>query len=66
MPGISGKDLVSRIEETRPGVKSLFISGYMDNSVVHQGILDPKIAFLQKPFAVKAFASAVREAIEKQ
>ncbi len=66
MPGISGKDLVSRIDETRPGVKSLFISGYMDNSVVHQGILDPKIAFLQKPFAVKAFASAVREAIEKR
>ena len=64
MPGMSGKELVSKIGETRPGVKSLFISGYTDNSVVHQGILDPKIAFLQKPFTVKAFALKVREVID--
>ncbi|MBN1567234.1 MAG: PAS domain S-box protein [Acidobacteria bacterium] len=64
MPGMSGKELVCRLKSIRPDIKALFTSGYTDNSITHQGILDPGVAFLQKPFTVKDMISKVREVID--
>jgi two-component system, cell cycle sensor histidine kinase and response regulator CckA len=64
MPGIGGKMLLSRIEDILPGVKSLFISGYTDNAIVHHGILDSGVAFLQKPFTVDGLLRKVREVLD--
>ncbi|MBN1567950.1 MAG: PAS domain S-box protein [Acidobacteria bacterium] len=66
MPGMSGKELVSKIKKTRPGVKALYISGYTDNAIVRHGVLDPGVAFLQKPFTIDGFARKVRETIDSQ
>ena len=66
MPGISGRTLVTRLESVRPGIKSLFISGYTDSAIVDHGILDSNVAFLQKPFTVQSLAQKVREAIKAQ
>jgi two-component system, cell cycle sensor histidine kinase and response regulator CckA len=63
MPGISGAVLVARLESMRPGIKSLYISGYTDTAIVDHGILDSKVAFLQKPFTIQNFAQKVREVI---
>jgi two-component system cell cycle sensor histidine kinase/response regulator CckA len=63
MPEMSGKVLISRIEAARPGIRSLFISGYTDNAIVHHGILESNVAFLQKPFTANALAHKVREVI---
>ncbi len=63
MPGISGRNLVSRLEESRPTIKSLFVSGYTDNAIVHHGILDSNVAFLQKPFTVERIIRKVREVL---
>jgi two-component system, cell cycle sensor histidine kinase and response regulator CckA len=63
MPGISGKTLVVRLESERPGIKSLYISGYTDSSIVDHGILNSNTAFLQKPFTVQSLAQKVRELI---
>jgi two-component system cell cycle sensor histidine kinase/response regulator CckA len=60
MPGMSGNVLVSELEATRPEIKALFISGYTDNAIVHHGILDSSVAFLQKPFSVNQLAQKVR------
>ncbi len=64
MPGISGTELVSRLKTIRPGIKVLYVSGYTDNAIVHHGILDAGVAFLQKPFSVDGLASKVREVID--
>jgi PAS domain S-box-containing protein len=64
MPGMSGRELVSKIEAVRPGIKALYISGYTDNAIVRHGILDPGIAFLQKPFTIDGFARKVRAVID--
>ncbi len=64
MPKMSGKDLVLRIEALRPGIKSLFISGYTDNSIVHHGILDSNVAFLQKPFSADSLCHKVRQVLQ--
>jgi PAS domain S-box-containing protein len=64
MPGMTGKDLVSRLQSRRPKMKALYASGYTDNAIVHHGILDPGVAFLQKPFTAKALTNKVREVID--
>jgi len=66
MPDMTGKELVFRLKSSRPDIKVLYASGYTDNSIVHQGILDPEVAFLPKPFAVKSLISKVREVIDSQ
>jgi two-component system, cell cycle sensor histidine kinase and response regulator CckA len=63
MPGMSGSNLVAQLENSRPGIKALFISGYTDNAIVHHGILDSNIAFLQKPFSPNQLARKVREVL---
>ena len=64
MPQMGGKELSEKIKTLKPGVKLLFISGYTDEAVVRQGILDRKIPFLQKPFTPQALASKVREVLD--
>jgi YesN/AraC family two-component response regulator len=63
MPGMGGKALVSQLKATRPSIKVLYVSGYTDNAIVHHGILDSDVDFLQKPFTVDNLARKVREVI---
>jgi len=63
MPGMSGTELVSRLESVRPGSKVLYVSGYTNDTVVHHGVLASGVAFLQKPFSVNGLVSKVREVI---
>ena len=64
LPGISGRELAARFESVRPGLKVLYTSGYTDEAVVHHGVLDAGIAFLQKPFTSGALARKVRETLD--
>jgi len=63
MPGMSGSALVSQIEAARPGIIALYISGYTDDAIVHHGILDSNIAFLQKPFSPNQLERKVWEVL---
>jgi PAS domain S-box-containing protein len=65
MPGMSGKTLATQFRVIRPNTKILFISGYTDNAIVHHGILDPGIAFVQKPFTPHALTRKVREILDQ-
>jgi len=64
MPGLSGRDLSRQIAASRPGIRTLFVSGYTDNAIVHHGILDADVAFLQKPFTVQSLCLKVREVLD--
>ncbi|OLC71983.1 MAG: hypothetical protein AUH78_17050 [Gemmatimonadetes bacterium 13_1_40CM_4_69_8] len=64
MPGMSGRDLADRVAERRPGIKVLYLSGYTDDAIVRHGVLEPGIAFLQKPFSADALARKVREVLD--
>jgi two-component system cell cycle sensor histidine kinase/response regulator CckA len=63
MPQMSGKEMVAQIEALRPGIKTLYVSGYTNNVIVHHGILDRNISFLQKPFTGEDLAQKLREVI---
>lgn len=61
MPEMSGPELAAQIEALRPGIKTIFTSGYTDDAIARQGILDPAVAFIQKPYRPKALARKIRE-----
>jgi CheY-like chemotaxis protein len=50
MPGINGKELSETLKRIKPEIKTLFMSGYTSNAIVHHGILEKDIQFIQKPF----------------
>jgi PAS domain S-box-containing protein len=64
MPRMGGPEFVRSLREQRPDVRALFISGYTDDLVLHHGVLEEGVVFLQKPFAGAALARKVREALE--
>ncbi len=61
MPGMSGRELANLLCKKRPGIKVLFLSGYTEDTIIHQGVLDSGPAFLQKPFTLQALSRKVRE-----
>jgi PAS domain S-box-containing protein len=63
MPGWSGVDLSDRLTESHPELKVLYMSGYTDDRLVHEGVLDPGTALLQKPFTPAMLARKVREVL---
>ena len=64
MPGASGRELARRLAERRPDTKVLYVSGYTDDAIVHHGMLEPGLNFLQKPFTPDALARKVREVLD--
>jgi PAS domain S-box-containing protein len=60
MPDMTGPELYELLLKSHPDLKVLFMSGYTSNVIVHHGILDEGINFIQKPFAVNEFAERVK------
>lgn len=66
MPKVNGRDLAEHLTKRRPDMKVLYMSGYTDNAVLNNGILDKEVAFLQKPFTPVALMEKVREVLESR
>jgi signal transduction histidine kinase len=64
MPGMSGRELWDRLRALRPDSRVLFMSGYTDDAIARHGVLEPGIAFLQKPFTPFSLAQKVRELLD--
>jgi len=63
MPGMSGRQLVDHLAPQVPQLKVVYMSGYTDNAIVHQGVLDPGTHFIAKPFTREELLARVREAL---
>src|SRR5260370_11947299 len=64
MPGMNGRELAQRMLEIRPHVKVLYMSGYTENVIAHNGTLDAGVRLLQKPFNLRELKDRVREVLD--
>ncbi|MDO9123155.1 MAG: ATP-binding protein, partial [Deltaproteobacteria bacterium] len=65
LPGMNGRELAESLASRYPGAKVLYMSGYTDNAIVHHGVLEKGLHFLQKPFNLEGLLRKVREVLDK-
>ena len=63
MPEMSGPELARQVAALRPDVRVIFTSGYTNDAIARQGVFDPSVAFIQKPYRPKALARKIQEVL---
>ena len=65
MPGASGPELTKLLIQQRPALKVIYMSGYTEEAIANHGVLNPGIAFLQKPFTSETLGRKIREVMDR-
>lgn len=66
MPEMNGRELRDRCKVLRPDLKVLFMSGYTSNVIVHHGVLEEGVHFLQKPFSLGILSRKITEIMRSE
>jgi len=64
MPGLSGRELAEEAGRMRPGIRTLYMSGYTSDAVVRHGVLESTVAYISKPFTAQELLHKVREVLD--
>jgi two-component system cell cycle sensor histidine kinase/response regulator CckA len=64
MPNMNGRQVAERLSAMRPAMKVVFMSGYTDDAIVHHGVLNAGMAFIQKPLTVDLLLAKLREVLD--
>src|SRR6185312_16365971 len=64
MPGSNGPALALEIRDARPDIRTLFMSGYTEETMTQHGFDGHSAGFIQKPFSASALAKKVRQVLE--
>jgi Response regulator containing a CheY-like receiver domain and an HTH DNA-binding domain len=64
MPGMTGRELATELKDIYPRTKVLFTSGYTDDAIAHNGLLDKATHFIGKPYGVAQLTRKVREVLD--
>jgi two-component system, cell cycle sensor histidine kinase and response regulator CckA len=65
LPGMDGQSLFKKLVSSRPNLNVLYVSGYTENFIVHHGVLDRGVDFLQKPFTVEGLGHKIRTVLDR-
>lgn len=63
MPRMNGSELASRLSNLLPRSKILFMSGYTDDAIIHHGVMEEGINFIEKPFTPVALAKKIKDVL---
>jgi PAS domain S-box-containing protein len=64
MPQMSGRLLAERLMKTTPTLKTIYMSGYTDDAIIHHGVLDAGMHFLAKPFTEADLTRKIRAVLD--
>jgi two-component system cell cycle sensor histidine kinase/response regulator CckA len=64
MPDMNGKEVYERLEAGRRGLKVLYMSGYAADVIVHRGIVDKEVHFIQKPLSIETLSRKIRAILD--
>ena len=65
MQGVNGVQLAEALRQRRPYMKTIFVSGYTDDAIIQQDVLDKKMVLLQKPLTPFLLANKIREMLDQ-
>jgi two-component system cell cycle sensor histidine kinase/response regulator CckA len=65
MPEMSGRELAEKLHEEFKQLEVLYVSGFMEEALIHYGVRTGSVAFLQKPFTSGALARRVRDLLDR-
>jgi signal transduction histidine kinase/DNA-binding response OmpR family regulator len=65
MPDTNGRHLADEARRRRPQLQILFTTGYTRNAVVHNGVLDPGVELIVKPYSMDRLARKVRDLLDR-
>jgi signal transduction histidine kinase/CheY-like chemotaxis protein len=63
MPDMNGRKLADEALRRKPGLKVLYTTGYTNNAIIHNGVLDPGVHLITKPFSLEQLGTKVREVL---
>jgi CheY-like chemotaxis protein len=63
MPVMGGRALAERLQAMRPTMRVVFMSGYTDDTVLRHGVVESKMAFVQKPLLPQLLLEKVRQVL---
>ena len=66
MPDINGRKLAEEAQRRVPGIKVLYTTGYTPNAIVHNGVLDPGVQLISKPFTLEQLARKVHAVLDSE
>lgn len=66
MPKLNGKEFVQKVKKIRPHIKVIYVSGYTDNHIVHDGLLEKGVNFINKPFSIETLTSRIRQILDNE
>ncbi|HEX9824088.1 MAG TPA: PAS domain S-box protein [Actinomycetota bacterium] len=66
MPGLTGKELAELVRETRPDIKTVFVSGYPQDVIAYRGAADPELILIEKPFTTQLLLRTIREVLDSR
>lgn len=66
MPGMTVGQLGQQIRQRHPSIRVLYMIGYAEDEVVHEGPIDPPLAILRKPFTAQTLTQKVRQIMDVQ
>ena len=63
MPNLSGKQLINQLKQQHPDIKTIYMSGYTDNTILQNGVIESSETFIQKPFTTENLAAIIRKVL---
>jgi PAS domain S-box-containing protein len=66
MPGMHGRELAQQVAPWRPQMKVLYVSGYPADVIAPQGLLEPGVHYLPKPYTSERLSAKIRTVLDER